>query len=187
MAYPLTRTIYSHAAAASSPLQRGWGYVSILPLDFIPPTPFKRGGLAHPWHNHWQAPFTPTSPPRAPLFRGAGGMSLYPLFPLPLFHTPDPFQKGRADAFILFPIGSHYILPRCHRELPSSEGLGVCPYILTFFFIPPAPFKRGGLTHPWHTHWQAPYTSTPQPRAPLFRGAGGMSTKVNGNKSFPAL
>ena len=77
-------------------------------------------------------------------------MSLRPLLPqtplLPLFHTPGPFQKGRADSPILFPIGSHHILPRRHRSLPSSEGLGVCPYILTFFFILPTPFKRGGLT-----------------------------------------
>ena len=32
-----------------------------------------------------------------------------------------------------------------HRELPSSEGLGVCLYD-GIFFIPPAPFKRGELT-----------------------------------------
>ena len=32
-----------------------------------------------------------------------------------------------------------------HRELPSSEGLGVCIYD-GLLFIPPAPFKRGGLT-----------------------------------------
>ena len=31
-------------------------------------------------------------------------MSLIPLIPLPLFHTPGPFQKGRADAFIIFPL-----------------------------------------------------------------------------------
>ena len=54
------------------------------------------------------------------------------LTPLPLLHTPGPFQKGRVGAFILFPIGSHHILPRRHRELPSSEGLGVCLYIPYF-------------------------------------------------------
>ena len=32
-----------------------------------------------------------------------------------------------------------------HRELPSSEGLGVCLF-KGLLFIPPAPFKRGGLT-----------------------------------------
>ena len=36
-------------------------------------------------------------PPRPPLFRGAGGMSLV------FLHTPSPFQKGRAGAVGLVP------------------------------------------------------------------------------------
>ena len=87
MAYPLANTIYPHAAAASSPLQRGWWYVSISSNSsdsssfFIPPAPFKREGLTR---------------------------SIY---------SPDKHLR---------------ILPRCHRGLPSLEGLGVCLYILYF-------------------------------------------------------
>ena len=140
----------SHAATANSPLQRGWGYVSI-------------------------------SSNFSPLFRGAGGMSLYPLLPLiplPLFHTPGPFQKGRADAFIIFPpIDISESSHAATANSPLQRGWGYVSISSTpsSFFIPPAPFKRGGLTRPWHTHWQAPYPPTPPPRAPLFRGAGGMS------------
>ena len=130
MAYPLASTIYSHAATANSPLQRGWGYVSISSNSsnsssfFIPPAPFKRGELTHPWHTHWQTPYTPTPPRRAPLFRGAGGMSLYPLFPLPLFHTPGPFQKGRADAFIIFPLEATISSHAATSVSPLKKGEG---------------------------------------------------------------
>ena len=173
MAYPLTRTIYSHAAAASSPLQRGWGYVSILPLDFIPPTPFKRGGLAHPWHNHWQAPFTPTSPPRAPLFRGAGGMSLYPLFPLPLFHTPDPFQKGRADAFINSPVDIFESSHAATAVSPLQRGWGYVSTSSPSFFIPQTPFKRGGLTRSFFSPLEVTISShVATASSPLQRGWG---------------
>ena len=150
MAYPLASTISSHAATASSPLQRGWGYVPILPLDFIPPTPFKRGGLAHPWHTHWQAPYTPTPPPRSPLFRGAGGMPLYPLLPLtplPLFHTPGPFQKGRADAFIIFPsIDTSESSHAATAVSPLQRGWGYVPPSSTpsnSSFSYPRPLSKG--------------------------------------------
>ena len=39
-----------------------------------------------------------------------------------------------------------------HRELPSSEGLGVCIYD-GLLFIPPAPFIRGGLTRLGSSFW----------------------------------
>ena len=79
----------------------------------------------------------------------------------PLFHTPGPFQKGGAAAVGLFLLvagltrlfffhldlllWSLLLTLTRHRELPSSEGLGVCIYD-GLLFIPPAPFKRGGLT-----------------------------------------
>ena len=45
-----------------------------------------------------ESPVDTDPPPRTPLFRGAGGMPLL----RPFIHTPDPFQKGRADAVGLF-------------------------------------------------------------------------------------
>ena len=79
-------------------------------------------------------------------------MSLYPLLPLiplPLFHTPGPFQKGRADAFIIFPsIDTFESSHAATANSPLQRGWGYVSISSTpsSFFIPPAPFKRGGLT-----------------------------------------
>ena len=93
-------------------------------------------------------------------------MSLYPLLPLiplPLFHTPDPFQKGRAGAVGLF-----------HRGLGLARSVS---------FIG---FRAGAVVSSFGHHVVVSTVGIdPPPRPPFFRGAGGMHLSLLRFFSYP--
>ena len=88
MAYPLASTIYSHAATAVSPLQRGWGYVPTSPTSsdsssssFSYPRPLSKG---EGWRVHYFPPIDTFESFHAatavsPLKKGEGRLT--PIYP----------------------------------------------------------------------------------------------------------
>ena len=138
--------------------------------------PFSKGPGVCRSHVHHAASHAATdadkSPqPRPPLFKGAGGMQK----PCPPCCKPrrnrrrqrpatatSPFQRGRGYAEVMSTMLQTMPQPMQtktrSRDLPFSKGPGVCK----------------SLAHHAASHATTNAGKDPQPRPPLFKGAGGM-------------
>ncbi len=114
------------------------------------------------------------APASSPFQRGWGNATFPSFIPL------TPLRRGKADAPQETPKRQFNCQPpkpvTRSRELPFSKGLGVC---CISFFLPLAPLKRGTAVAPKGAPKKEIQLSTTVasdllPRAPLFKGAGGM-------------